>query len=241
MHMEYERESTSDSKYPVSTGPDHVCTGFQLAVCTAIVGGISCSITYVVGELILEWRHVHKIHSDYKAVLDMAEKGMSGGFVINLVLYAMIVTYACNCDSRRHRPTKHGMMGWDLICEGDSVPSINPCMAILSLSALHVFNMLASGTVGYWIYTRNNKNIVNFEGSMESLCVGIVVTMLPLCISNLCLLSAYGNFQLKKPMELPVYNQPSLRTPQKSREQLEEEITLLKRENDRCRRTGPFY
>lgn len=193
-----------EGKYPI-IGPDQICQGFQLAVCTTIVGGLCCSLTCIIGEGILKNMQYHKNNLTIK---DTASTGLLGGAVTNLVLYITILMYACKLDPKRKQFDSRSKIGAELIF-GDNTENMNhPCYALLVLLSIHVANMFASGAVGYWIYTRHNNHDINFQSSTESLAVGIAVSMLPLCISNFCLLSAYGNFRYKS-QPLPPINLPA--------------------------------
>ncbi|MCR9191825.1 MAG: hypothetical protein NXI01_04120 [Gammaproteobacteria bacterium] len=174
------------------------CIAYTLAILTTIVGGVTCCLTAMIGEAILEKTHTHE--KNYTtAINDMARIGIIGRMLTNLALYGLILLYASKLDPARKAAPARGYpsCGMELIFGKDERPPNKSrfiCGMIL-LPTIHAANMLASGSVGYWIYTRNNKSILNFEESIEALAVGIAVTTIPFCLTSLTLATAYSDFR----------------------------------------------
>lgn len=179
--------------------PGNVGAGLTWAFLTTMMGGVICCLTYISGEVILEHTHHHKNHDD-TTISTMARMGVIGGLISNLALYTTIAIYAFRCDPARNKPHYHKVEsdGCELVCGKPlrEVGDRSPLCSMLILLALHVSNMLISGVVGHWIYTRKYTSTISFQESMESLSVGIAVTMIPFSISSLCLVTAYGNCRL---------------------------------------------
>ncbi len=174
------------------------------------VGGICCSLNFLIGEALLEATNHHQTHernNHYIALNDASRMGAIGGLITNLTLYVAIVIYACKIDPKRENQISYSNhsgvhdSGISLICGELHRPTNrgeNISLLLFNL-AMHASNMLVSGTVGYWVYTRNNKSVININESMESLAVGTALTMIPFCLLNFLLASAYG-----------VYSKPNL-------------------------------
>lgn len=230
MFLSMEIASEKVSKYPKDLGSG--CgAAFGYALTSSVVGGVVCLMTNIIGEGILELGNAHKSSPHHSAFFNLAKMGFMGGAVANLSLYALIVIYACKFDPKRNKPSDGDMFtsGWDLV--GFRCSRYDGCtgLAVLGLLSFHVMNMLLSGTVGYWIYTRNNKNIMDFQGSMESLSVGIAVTMIPFSVSNLFLLTAYSNFKMPEHLNrfTSIYSTPIRPLAQREKTPEEQKIALM--------------
>lgn len=228
--------SETVGKYPKDLGRG--CgAAFGYAITSSIVGGVVCLITNIIGEGILELGNAHTSSPHHSAFLNLAKMGFMGGAVANLSLYALIVIYACKFDPKRNKPSEGDIFtsGWELVGFRPSRHDDNTCLAVLGLLSFHAMNMLLSGTVGYWIYTRNNKNIIHFQGSMESLCVGIAVTTIPFSVSNLFLLTAYSNFKIPEHLNrfTPIHTPSTHYFPQREITPREQNIALMEKLRDK--------
>ena len=235
-------------KYP-KIGPDHICVGFGFAILSSAIGGACCAVSLIVGE----WYYQkHKYHPEnHIALYDISKVGMLGGAVTDLVLYIIILMYACNFDPKRNIPSNRdmGCSSTEMICCPESPVGYSCCEAIccpiLILFAFHALNMLLSGSLGYWIYTRNRKIALDFDQSMEALAMGIALTMIPLCFANICLFTAYSNFKISTSAPQP-FTYSGSRPPlvvfdkKTDEERLRDDLEKQKNENSRLRRTGIF-
>lgn len=246
--MSIDTQNNAEGKYP-KIGIDHVCAGFGFAILSSAMGGLSCAISFIVGEWYYQKYEYHA--KDHAVLYDMGNVGMWGGVVTDLVLYILILTFACNLDPKRNQRSNRDMSSssLEMICYPASPVGLSCiegcCCPILVLMAFHALNMFSSGSVGYWIYTRHHKLTLDFYESIEALAVGVAITLIPLCFTNICLLTAYSNFKLSGTTSTP-FSYSGSRAPfvvfnkKTDEEALRDELTKQLNENKRLLRTGIF-
>lgn len=198
--MSISTSQTTQKKYSV-IGPEHICTGLAFAMLASVIGGICCSLSFLIGEGILEYSHAHQ-DTDRDLLNAMSKMGMMGGVTTDLVLYGVILIYAGYLDPKRHKASTRNIICSSLELVGFPETPVGVgflegcCCPVLGLMAFYALNTILSSATGYWLYTRHYKKNIDMQISIEAAAVGIAVTTIPLCFSNIFLLTAYSNFKI---------------------------------------------